>query len=67
MNVPKDDVTPVTPDVPIQKIDGTDFSLMNRLVDGMEEAAKSKRPMEISPEAKMRELEMKRKALEIKV
>jgi len=48
------------PDVPVEDLT-PDFSRMNRLL----EATSSKGPMQLSGESRMRELEMKRRALDV--
>jgi len=53
-----------TPDVPVEKIN-PDFERMARLVEATDKASSSRKIMDVSPESKMRELEMRRKALDV--
>lgn len=48
----------------IAKATGMDFSKMNAMVEGLERDAKSKKTMVVSEEAKMQELERRRRELE---
>ena len=61
----EDEASGAPPSIPIEKA-GLDFSVMNRLVEGMEKRAASKGEMSTN-EMKMKELEARRKALEVKV
>lgn len=59
-----------TPSIPLNKVaaaTGMDFSKMNALVDGLERSATGKKPMALSEDAQMKELERKRRMLEIPV
>lgn len=56
-----------SPDVPLNqaaKAMGMDFSKMSRLMEGLESDAKSKKSMMVSEDAKLKELERKRRELE---
>lgn len=55
-----------TPNVPVEAL-SADFSRMNKLVEAMERKAVVAKEIPVSAEAKMRELEAKRKALDVPV
>lgn len=64
------DAEQAAPSIPLNKVaaaTGMDFSKMNALVDGLEKTAATKKPMTVSEDAQMKELERKRKLLEIPV
>lgn len=65
VQIPGDeDEVAAPPSIPIEKA-GLDFSVMNKLVEGMENRS-SKGEMS-TPDMKMREIEARRKALEVRV
>lgn len=63
---PIDDAEEESPGIPLEAI-SPEFETMNRLMEGMESTAAQKAPMPESYELKMKELERKRAALEVKV
>ena len=57
-----------TPSIPLEALGGPDFEKMNKMLEGMEQVATQKAPMSSpSYEAKMKELERKRAALEVPI
>lgn len=61
-------ISPIDQDAaPVERLPEMDFSKMNALMDGMERVAKKGSPSQLSEDAQLKELERKRKMLEIPV
>lgn len=66
VKLPEDDKESAGIPLPVEELKD-DFARMNALVEATERRAGSQREMPVSAEAKMRELEMRRKALDVPV